>query len=117
MTIAAGAMSGLRRLLDGLLLALVAVSLGVLLLGRVVPLTGHPTLVVAGPSMEPAIPMGSAVVLDPVASADLAVGDVVSLRSGPTAPSSPTASSGSPRQDGVSGSRPRATRMRPRTRR
>ncbi len=73
----------LRRLLDGLLLALVVVSLGVLVLGRVLPLTGHPTLVVAGPSMEPSIPIGAAVVLDQVAPADLAVGDVVSLRSGP----------------------------------
>ena len=77
------AVTVLRRLLDGLLLALVAVSLGVLVLGRVLPLTGHPTLVVAGPSMEPTIPIGAAVVLDGVAPADLAVGDVVSLRSGP----------------------------------
>jgi signal peptidase I len=77
------AVTGLRRLLDGLLLALVAVSLGVLVLGRVLPLTGHPTLVVAGPSMEPTIPIGAAVVLDQVASTDLAVGDVVSLQSGP----------------------------------
>jgi signal peptidase I len=73
----------LRRLLDGLLLVLVAVSLGVLVLGRVLPLTGHPTLVVAGPSMEPAIPIGAAVVLDQVAPTDLALSDVVSLRSGP----------------------------------
>ncbi len=76
------AVTVLRRLLDGLLLALVVVSLGILVLGRVLPLTGHPTLVVAGPSMEPAIPLGAAVVLDQVAPADLAVGDVVSLRSG-----------------------------------
>ncbi|MCY7419783.1 MAG: signal peptidase I, partial [Chloroflexi bacterium] len=65
-----------------LLFALVAVSLGVLVLGRVVPLLGHPTLVVAGPSMETAISLGSAVVLDQVPPASLAVGDVVSLRSG-----------------------------------
>lgn len=76
------AVTVLRRLLDGLLLALVVVSLGILVLGRVLPLTGHPTLVVAGPSMEPAIPLGAALVLDQVAPADLAVGDVVSLRSG-----------------------------------
>src|SRR6187399_3123354 len=84
MTIATGAITGLRRLLDGLLLALVAVSLGVLLLGRVLPLTGHPTLVVAGPSMGEAVPMGAAVILDRVAPSDLAVGDVVTLQSGPT---------------------------------
>jgi signal peptidase I len=82
MTIASPAITVLRRLLDGLLLALVAVSLGVIVLGRVVPLLGHPTLVVAGPSMEPTIPIGAAVVLDPVPASSLAVGDVVSLRSG-----------------------------------
>lgn len=83
MLIASPAITVLRRLLDGLLLALVAVSLGVLLLGRVVPFLGHPTLVVAGPSMEPSIPMGAAVVLETVPPSSLAVGDVVSLRSGP----------------------------------
>ena len=82
MTIASPAITVLRRLLDGLLLALVAVSLGVLVLGRIVPLVGHPTFVVAGPSMEPSIPIGSAVVLDQVPPSSLAVGDVVSLRSG-----------------------------------
>ncbi len=82
MTIATRAITGLRRLLDGLLFALVAVSLGVVLLGRVVPLTGHATLVVAGPSMGAAIPMGSAVILDQVPPSSLMVGDVVTLRSG-----------------------------------
>ena len=82
MTIASPAITVLRRLLDGLLLALVAVSLGVVVLGRVVPLIGHPTFVVAGPSMEPSIPIGSAVVLDEVPPSSLAIGDVVSLRSG-----------------------------------
>lgn len=83
MTIANPAVTVLRRLLDGLLFALVAVSLGVLVLGRVVPFTGHSTLIVAGPSMEGSIPMGAAVVLDQVPPSSLAVGDVVSLRSGP----------------------------------
>ena len=82
MTIASPAITVLRRLLDGLLFALVAVSLGILVLGRVVPLLGHPTLVVAGPSMEPTLPIGAAVVLDQVPPSSLAVGDVVSLRSG-----------------------------------
>jgi len=82
MTIASPAVTVLRRLLDGLLFALVAVSLGVLVLGRVVPLLGHPTLVVAGPSMEPTLPIGAAVVLDQVPPSSLVVGDVVSLRSG-----------------------------------
>ena len=82
MTIASPAITVLRRLLDALLFALVALSLGVLVLGRIVPLIGHPTFVVAGPSMEPSIPIGSAVVLDHVPPSSLAVGDVVSLRSG-----------------------------------
>jgi signal peptidase len=82
MRIANIAITVLRRLLDGLLLALVAVSLGVLVLGRIVPLLGHPTLVVAGPSMEPTLPLGAAVVLDQVPTSSLAVGDIVSLRSG-----------------------------------
>ena len=83
MTIADRAITGLRRLLDGLLFGLVAVSLGVVVLGRLVPLAGHQTLVVAGPSMGAAVPIGAAIVLDPVPAARLAVGDVVTLRSGP----------------------------------
>jgi signal peptidase I len=82
MTIASPAITVTRRLLDALLLALVVVSLGVVVLGRVVPFLGHPTFVVAGPSMGTSIPMGAAVVLEQVPSASLAVGDVVSLRSG-----------------------------------
>jgi signal peptidase len=46
-------------------------------------LLGHQVFVVAGPSMVPAIDMGSAVVLEVVAPDSLHVGDVVSLRSGP----------------------------------
>jgi signal peptidase len=53
------------------------------ILGRVLPALGHPVYVVAGPSMEPAIPIGAAVILEQVDPAALAVGDVVSLRSGP----------------------------------
>ena len=41
-------------------------------------------------------PAGAAVIVEPVAPRDLAVGDIVSLRSGPSAPSSPTGSSASP---------------------
>lgn len=83
MPIASPAITFTRRLLDGLLLALVVVSLGVVVLGRVVPFLGYPTLVVAGPSMGASIPMGAAVVLDKVPPTSLAVGDVVSLQSGP----------------------------------
>jgi signal peptidase len=73
----------IRRTLDVLLLVLVLVCLVGIFLARVVPLTGRETFVVGGPSMEPAIPLGAAVIVEPVAPSALAVGDVVSLRSGP----------------------------------
>jgi signal peptidase len=73
----------IRRALDGALVVVVALGLFGLFLGRVVPLTGAATFVVAGASMEPSIPLGAAVVVTPVDERDLAVGDVVSLRSGP----------------------------------
>lgn len=71
-----------RRVLDLLLIALVGISLFGLVLGRIVPMTGGATFVVAGGSMDPTIPLGAAVVVEPVAERDLAVGDIVSLRSG-----------------------------------
>jgi len=73
----------LRRGLDALLIVLVALCLLALVLGRILPMTGRPILVVAGGSMEPTIPLGAAVVVEPVDPADLTVGDIVSLRSGP----------------------------------
>lgn len=72
----------LRRGLDGLLILLVGLCLLTLVLGRILPMTGRPTFVVAGGSMEPTMPIGSAVVVEPVDPGKLAVGDVVSLRSG-----------------------------------
>ncbi len=74
---------GLRLLIDLAVLAVVVVGLGGVALGRGLPLIGHPVFVVAGPSMEPAIDVGAAVVLETVAPDALRVGDVVSLRSGP----------------------------------
>ena len=74
----------LRRVLDALLLALIIVVLTTLVVARVVPaLTGAPTFVVGGGSMEPSIHLGSMVVDRPVPSSDLAVGDVVSIKVGP----------------------------------
>jgi len=70
----------LRSLLDVVFLGLVATILAAGVVGRIVPLTGHPTLVVAGGSMEPAIGVGSVVIVDPVDPTDLAVGDVVSVQ-------------------------------------
>jgi signal peptidase len=72
-----------RRALDGLLVALVATILGVLVLGRVVPFFGSTTLVVAGPSMGEAVPVGAAIVATPVNSRDLVAGDIVSMQVGP----------------------------------
>ena len=72
-----------RDVCDAALILLVALCLLTIALGRVLPLTGGTTLAVAGGSMEPAIHLGSAIVVEPVDPGTLAVGDVVSLRSGP----------------------------------
>ncbi len=72
-----------RRAVDVALVVVVLVALFGVVLGRLVPLTGRTTFVVAGGSMEPTIPLGAAVIVEPVRPADLAVGDIVSLRSGP----------------------------------
>lgn len=74
---------GLRLCIDLAVLTVVVVGLGGVVLGRGLPLTGHPVFVVAGPSMVPAIDVGAAVVLETVSPEALRVGDVVSLRSGP----------------------------------
>jgi signal peptidase I len=82
MRILSGLTAGLRRFLDIVLIALIVVVLFGVLLGKVVPLTGRQALIVGGSSMEPAIPLGAAIVVGPVDAADLKVGDVVSLRAG-----------------------------------
>jgi signal peptidase I len=71
-----------RETFDAALVLLVALCLLTIAIGRVLPLTGRTTLVVAGGSMEPAISLGSAIVVEPVDPRSLAVGDVVSLQSG-----------------------------------
>lgn len=72
----------LRRTIDAALVALVVLVLIGVALGRIVPMTGRQTLVIGGGSMEPAIHLGDAVVVDPVAPSALAVGDIVSMRVG-----------------------------------
>ncbi|HEY4752843.1 MAG TPA: signal peptidase I, partial [Candidatus Limnocylindrales bacterium] len=73
----------IRRLLDLVLVALIVIVLAAVTVTRVIPaITGAPTFVVAGGSMEPAVPLGSVVVTSPVAASDLRPGDVVSLRVG-----------------------------------
>jgi signal peptidase I len=81
-TTAARSLIVLGRVVDLVLLAIVAIGLSSVILGRVLPATGHPVFVVAGPSMSPAIPIGAAVILDTVPTSELVVGDVVSLQSG-----------------------------------
>jgi signal peptidase I len=73
----------LRRLLDALLIALILVVLVGVVLGKLVPLTGRETIVIGGRSMEPTLPLGSAVVNGRVDPATLAPGQIVSLKAGP----------------------------------
>ena len=72
-----------HKTLDVLLVLLIVGVLAVVVIARVVPaVTGGVTFVVGGHSMEPSIPLGSAVHAEPVAASDLHVGDVVSLQAG-----------------------------------
>ena len=72
-----------RRVLDAMLLALIVVVVGGVVLGKLVPLTGRQTIVIGGGSMEPAVPLGSAIIIRPVDAGELTVGDIVSLKVGP----------------------------------
>ena len=72
-----------RRMLDVLLFALIAVVLVGVVLGKLVPLTGRQTLAIGGRSMEPAVPLGAAVIIGPADPGSLAAGDIVSLKAGP----------------------------------
>lgn len=72
-----------RWALDIAFSGLIGLALLTVLVGRIVPMAGHPTLVVAGGSMGASFGVGSAIVLDRVDPAALVAGDVVSLRSGP----------------------------------
>ena len=72
-----------RRTLDVLLLLLIGLVVVTMVIARGIPaVTGGATFVVGGGSMEPTIPLGSAVVAVPVAATDLTVGDIVSLKAG-----------------------------------
>ena len=82
MNVLATAKRRLRRVLDLALVLLVAAALAGVFFGRILPMLGPTTLVVRGPSMAPAIPIGALVVTTPVEAAALAVGDVVSVRVG-----------------------------------
>lgn len=82
MPIDGGLATWTRRGLDAALVVLVVVVLFTIFLGRIVPLTGLTTLVVSGGSMEPTLPVGAAIIVEPVPASELVVGQIVSLRSG-----------------------------------
>ena len=72
-----------RRILDLLLVVLILLVLATIVIARVIPsVTGGATFVVGGGSMEPTIPLGSVVIVTPIETSKLAVGDVVSVRVG-----------------------------------
>lgn len=84
MTFLAGVTGLLRRVLDLALFGLVGVVLTGIVLAKLVPLSGHQPIVVGGGSMEPAIAIGSTIVVAPVTATALAPGDIVSVRVGPS---------------------------------
>jgi signal peptidase len=71
-----------RRVVDLGLLALIVVVLFAVILGKGAPLVGRQSIVIGGGSMEPAIPLGAAIVVAPVDPGSLTVGDVVSMQIG-----------------------------------
>ena len=83
MRILASATVALRRIVDIGLVALILVVLAGIVIGKGAPLVGRQSIIIGGGSMEPALGLGSAIVVKPVAAAELAVGDIVSLRVGP----------------------------------
>lgn len=72
-----------RRSVDLALTCLVVLVVILVVLGRGLPMTGRTTLIIGGPSMEPTIPLGSAVVVEPVDLSTIRAGDLVSIQAGP----------------------------------
>jgi signal peptidase len=71
-----------RRVLDGSVV-LVVVGAGMLAgLSQLAPFVGHRAFVIQSGSMAPAIPVGALVIVSDEPPDDLAVGDVVTLRTG-----------------------------------
>jgi signal peptidase I len=70
----------LRTTFQILWVALVGALLVALVANNLMPLLGHQLFVVRGGSMEPTIPLGSAVVVGRVSVDQLALGDVVTFR-------------------------------------
>jgi signal peptidase I len=80
MRILAGTTRWFRRIIDVVLIALIIMVLAAVAVGKLVPLTGRQSIIIGGASMEPAIRLGSAVIVTPVEPAALNVGDVVSMQ-------------------------------------
>jgi signal peptidase len=80
MTVRTGDLRFVRLLLEALLGVVIAIVVAGVVLARLLPLLDHQTLVVSGGSMEPAISLGSIVVLSEVPAEAVVVGDVVTLR-------------------------------------
>lgn len=72
----------LRRALDGSIVLIVVGAGLVAALTQLAPLLGHRVFVIQSGSMAPAIPVGAAVVVSADVPDGLAVGDVVTLRTG-----------------------------------
>jgi signal peptidase len=74
-----------RWLVDGALLLVIAAVVAAVVGARVLPAVGVETLTITGRSMAPTIPMGSVVVLEPVAGTT-GIGEIVSVEvpGGPT---------------------------------
>lgn len=74
-------MRGLARSVNIALLVVVGLALTATLLLHLVPRTGRTLVVIAGGSMEPAIPIGSLVLIESInPAAGVAAGDVVTVR-------------------------------------
>ena len=66
-----------RRALRVVTLAAVALAFALLVIAIGLRLFPHQVLVVRSGSMEPAVPVGALAVLEPIAAADLDIGDVI----------------------------------------
>lgn len=83
MSTSLSAIRAARRMLRGMLVLLIALTVATIVFARVIPaVSGGTTFVVRGGSMEPVIPLGSALIVTPVVAAGLRSGDVVSVQVG-----------------------------------
>lgn len=73
----------LRRLPEIALVALALLVFSTAVALRALPMTGRTVMVVSGPSMEPTVGLGAAVIAERVRATDLTVGDIVSIKVGP----------------------------------